>query len=227
VNFWKKLTQKQKNWLIAIANLVGLAIATGLIFLNYYTEGLIFHLSNSNLENVVEYFEAKPMYKQMMIVLFLVLIEVIIGLIPAVVMYPIIGLLIGSFWGIIIIFIGNIIGNTVNFLQGKVIARAFIENPKNLTMIQKLEDGGAWSLFFLRLNPLTSFDALSYFAGALGMQFKNFLIATLLGITPLVVLGTLAGEELLKKFEFGYEFLVIFTVGYIFYSISRSKKSKK
>lgn len=227
MNFWKKLTEKQRNWIIAAANLIGLTIATALIFMNYYNEGLIFHLTNSNLENVVAYFEAKPMYRQIIIVLFLVLVEVIIGLIPAVVMYPIIGLLIGSFWGIIIIFIGNIIGNTVNFLQGKVIARAFIENPKNLRVIQKLEDGGAWSLFFLRLNPLTSFDALSYFAGALGMKFKYFAIATIAGITPLVILGTIAGEELLTKFEFGYEFLVVFTIGYISYSIIKAKRRKR
>jgi uncharacterized membrane protein YdjX (TVP38/TMEM64 family) len=225
--FWTNLPDKKKHWIIAGANILALLIATALIFWNYFSEGLIFHLTNSNFEVVISYFEAKSFAMQLAIVLFLVLVEVIIGLIPAVVMYPIIGALIGSYWGIGLIFLGNIIGNSINYYQGKVIARAFVDNKKNLKIIHRLEDGGAWSLFFLRLNPLTSFDAISYFAGALGMKFKNFFMATIIGITPLVVLGTIAGEEVLNKYDFGYEILVIFTIGYITYSIIKSKPIKK
>lgn len=228
----KKLSTKQKNYLIAFLNILGLAIATLILGLNYLDKGLIYQVINSDLASVIAYFEAKPFWLQVTLVMFLVLVEVVIGLIPAVVMYPFVGLLIGSGWGIFLIFIGNIIGNTINYYQGKVIARAFIDNPKNLKIINRLEDGGSWSLFLLRLNPLTSFDAISYFAGALGMKYKRFFVATLTGIAPLVIFGTIAGEEFLQKFEFGLEFLVIFTIGFIIYSIIKSnplkiKKKKK
>lgn len=223
----KNLTEKQKHYIIAILNIVALALACLAIGMNYFDKGLIYQFANSDLAGVVTYFEAQTFYRQVVLIMFVVLVEVIIGLIPAVVMYPIVGLLIGTGWGIGLIFAGNIIGNTVNYYQGKVIARAFIDDSKNLKIIRKLKDGGSWSLFLLRLNPLTSFDAISYFAGALGMKFKKFIFATMVGVTPLIVFGTLAGDEFLVKFEFGFEVLVIFTIGYLAYNVVKSRKKKK
>ena len=222
----KKLSQRQRNILLATLNIVAIVLATMALVFNYLDQGIIYKFAQSDLESVVIYFESRPFYEQAGLVLFLVLVEVIIGLIPAVVMYPVVGLLIGVEWGILLIFLGNIIGNSVNYIQGKIIARGFISNSKNKKLLTKLEDGGTWSLFFLRLNPLTSFDSLSYFAGALGMKFGRFTLATLAGITPLVILGTIAGDEFLLKFKFGLELLVVFTVGYIFFSIIKYRRSK-
>lgn len=227
INWWKQLSDRQQDYFIAALNIIALFVATGLIFLNYLDQGIIYQFANNDFEKVVDYFAAKPLVIQIGYVLFFVLVEVIIGLIPAVIMYPIIGALIGSWLGIGLIFLGNIIGNSVNYYQGKVIARAFIEDKSNLKVLQKLDDKGALGLFFLRLNPLTSFDAISYFAGALGMKYQKFLIATLAGITPLVISGTLAGDQLLEKFEFGFELLIVFTIGYIIYSILSSVNKKR
>jgi uncharacterized membrane protein YdjX (TVP38/TMEM64 family) len=184
----------------------------------------VYQFTVNDLASVAVYFESIAFINQIALVMFLVLVEVIIGLIPAVLMYPIIGLLIGVEWGIILIFIGNIIGNSVNYYQGKIIARAFFDKEKNKKLIKKLNDGGTWSLFLLRLNPLTSFDSLSYFAGALGMKYTKFLLATLTGVAPLIVIGTIAGDEFLENFKYGLEFLVIFTIGYILYTIFKKKK---
>lgn len=222
----KKLSPKQLNLLLASLNIAAIIIATIALVVNYFEGGIIYKFTQNDLESVLLYFESRPFYSQAGLVLFLVLVEVIIGLIPAVVMYPIVGLLIGIEWGIFLIFLGNIIGNSVNYIQGKIIARAFISNEKNKKLLTKLKDGGTWSLFLLRLNPLTSFDSISYFAGALGMKFGKFTLATLAGITPLVVLGTIAGDEFLMKFKFGLELLVVFTIGYIFYSIIKFRKSR-
>jgi uncharacterized membrane protein YdjX (TVP38/TMEM64 family) len=227
ISYWKNLSGKKQDFAIAVANIMALVVATGLIGWNYFDQGLVYQFANNEFMDVVTYFESKPFAYQVALVMFFVLVEVIIGLIPAVVMYPIIGALIGPAWGILLIGIGNVIGNSVNYYQGKVIARAFISDKKHLSLIQRLQDGGAWSLFFIRLNPLTSFDAISYFAGALGMKYKKFITATLLGITPLVVIGTLAGGEIMSEFEWSFELLVILTIGYLVYTIIKAKPAKK
>ncbi len=225
--FWNQLSVRQQDYFIAGINIAALVLASVLIFLNYLDQGIIYQLANNDFRKVVDYFGAKPLEIQMGLVMIFVLIEVIVGLIPAVVMYPIIGALINPWLGITLIFLGNLIGNSVNYYQGKVIARAFVDDKKHLKILHRLDDDGAWSLLLIRLNPLTSFDAISYFAGALGMKYKKFLLATMVGITPLVISGTLAGDQFLEKFEFGFEILVIFTIGYLIYTIFESIRKRK
>ncbi len=227
IKFWNQLSVRQQDYFIAGINIAALVLASGLIFLNYLDQGIIYQLANNDFRKVMDYFAAKPLEMQVSLVMMFVLIEVIIGLIPAVVMYPIIGAFISPWLAISLIFIGNLIGNSVNYYQGKVIARAFVDDKKHLKILHRLDDGGAWSLFLIRLNPLTSFDAISYFAGALGMKYKKFLLATMAGITPLVISGTLVGDQFLEKFEFGFEILVIFTIGYLIYTILESIKKRK
>lgn len=219
--------EKQKYRAYAILNIIGLALASILIAKNYFDKDIIYHLVNEDLGFVYTFFQNKSFFSQYLYVMVFVLIEVIIGLIPAVVMYPIVGYLIGPIPGIIIIFIGNIIGNTVNYLQGKVFVKGFSNNEKNLMLLRKIKDGGAWSLFLIRLNPLTSFDAISYFAGALGMRFDKFLIATFAGLTPLIVAGTVIGKEALDKYQIGFQIIVVLTIVHIIYSIYKSVRRRR
>jgi uncharacterized membrane protein YdjX (TVP38/TMEM64 family) len=219
--------EKKKYRTYAILNIIGLALASVLIAKNYFDKDIIYHLVNEDLGFVYTFFQSKSLLSQYMYVMVFVLIEVIIGLIPAVVMYPIVGYLIGPVPGIFIIFVGNIIGNTVNYLQGKVFVKGFSDNEKSLRMLRKLQDGGAWSLFLLRLNPLTSFDAISYFAGALGMRFDKFFIATFAGLTPLIVVGTIVGQEALEKYQVGFQVIVVLTLAHLVYSIYRSIRRRK
>ncbi len=49
----------------------------------------------------------------------------------------------------------------------------------------QLVRSGAWIIFLLRLNPLTSSDLVSYAAGATRMPVWKVMLGTLCGMAPL------------------------------------------
>ena len=117
----------------------------------------------------------------------LVLIEVVIGLIPGIIMYPILGFVLGAEKALIVIFAMGLLGNLINYYQGKTLMDAFIDKKKNAKLLEKMEYGGGLALFLIRLNPLTSVDSVSYFAGAIDMKVSTFILATGLGTLPFIL----------------------------------------
>lgn len=200
INMSGKEFDKRKK-LFASLNILALAVVFGLLAWNYSAEGFLYVVAQGNAGEVMNYFAEYSFWEKSLIAVGLVLVEVIVGIIPAIAMYPIIGLVVGDVWALVLISIGNAVGNSFNYLQGKFIAGAFVKNEKYLKLIERMKGGGVKELVLIRLNPITSIDSVSYFAGALGMKYWKFLIATVVGVTPLIVVGTLVGTEVLQKYD--------------------------
>ncbi len=213
--------------IFAYLNILALAILGLVIYENYQSQGLIFQIAKNDISSVREYFSSFSFLYKHGLILLLVLAEVVIGIVPAIVMYPIIGMIAGWQTALVIIFIGNFIGNLLNFYQGKLIASALIERKKNRGFINRLSDGGFKVVFLLRLNPLSSIDSISYFAGAMGMNVYKFMLSTMAGVTPLIVVGTLFGSQAIEKYNIGLELLVIFTFIYIANQLRKVKLVQK
>jgi len=213
--------------LFAYTNIAALALLGFFIYENYQSQGLIFQVAKNDIESVKLYFSSLNFLTKHLILLGLVLIEVVIGVIPAIVMYPIIAMIAGWQTSLVIIFIGNITGNLLNFYQGKLISKALLESKKHKGFLSRLSDGGFKLIFLLRLNPLSSVDSISYFAGALGMNVYKFMLATLAGTTPLIIVATFFGSSVLEKYNIGLELLVIFTFIYIADQLRRIKIVQK
>jgi uncharacterized membrane protein YdjX (TVP38/TMEM64 family) len=79
-----------------------------------------------------------------------------------------------------------------------------------------VERNGAKAIFFTRLIPIIPFDLVSYMAGITKLEFKNYLLATVLGAFPrsllLAVMGVSA-KEVLTYIGIGLE--LTFAVGII------------
>ena len=203
--------------------MLALLLMSVALYQNYESGGLIYLIANNQTELLqlkLAQYQTAEMY---LVILGLVLVEVIIGIIPSVVLYSFSGFLLGSVNAILIIFIGNFLGNLVNFYQGKIIAGAFINSSKHKKHLSRLSEEGAKALFLLRLNPITSIDSLSYLAGAVNMRLKSFLLATNLGVAPLIVFGTIFGSRALNGYRFGYEMFIIFTFVYFGYILRKSQ----
>jgi uncharacterized membrane protein YdjX (TVP38/TMEM64 family) len=207
--------------LLASLNVIGLIGVFVFLFWNYQSEGLLYIVSQGDAGVIQEYFSGFSFWESALIVFCLVMIEVVVGIIPAVAMYPVVGLMTGNIWGIVIISIGNIVGNTLNYWQGKFIAGAFIKNEKYLSVIKKLEGGGLKELTLLRLNPVTSFDSVSYLAGAMGMSYWKFLIATVAGVTPWIIIGVTIGGEILEKYDVALTALLVIVAVFMCYFIAK------
>ncbi|MBI4363632.1 MAG: VTT domain-containing protein, partial [Candidatus Doudnabacteria bacterium] len=83
------------------------------------------------------------------------------------------------------------------------------------------EKHGTAAIFFLKLNPVTSFDIWNYLAGAGSISFWKFSIANLLGIFPLVVASAFFGEESFKLAPPIIGILFLATLLYIIWLVIR------
>lgn len=101
------------------------------------------------------------------------------------------GVAFGGFYGTIYTVIGATFGASAAFLTARHLGRDFIEGLLKGRL--KIFDEGAEihgfkAVLFVRLIPLFPFNMVNYGAGLSKIKFKDFFLATLIGIIP----GTLA-----------------------------------
>jgi uncharacterized membrane protein YdjX (TVP38/TMEM64 family) len=146
-------------------------------------------------------------------------------------------ILFSPLYTIILTLIGNFMGSSLAYFIAKRYAGFYFERligEKRLNSFNKYsEKYGAFVLFILRLNPLTSTDIFSYLAGILKMQYKRFIISTILGITPTIIIISYLGNIFIKENPFIKLFFLIITLVYIlfffygFYKIGKERIKDK
>ncbi len=108
------------------------------------------------------------------------------------------GMCFGLFWGSIYTMVGALSGGTLAFYIARLIKKGLIKKPssKDLGGLSKsIEERGFWIVLLLRLIPLFPYDVISYSAGLSGISIKDFLLATLLGTIPGIIVFTNVGDK--------------------------------
>ncbi len=129
----------------------------------------------------------------------LIILEVLIAFIPSWFIYPI-GVAIFGVWNmILLVMLGNFIGSSIGFWIGHKFGSRLLDRFVEEKYVTKFNDfmvqRGAWSVFFLKVNPITSFDLWNYIAGASPLGFWKFTFANLAGLMPITILAALVSEE--------------------------------
>ena len=105
----------------------------------------------------------------------------------------------GPIWGSVIVFIAVYSASSVGYFIGKYVGTQFIVSLLGKKTLEKvssfLEDYGFWAVLITRINPFLSNDAISFVAGILKMNYWKFITATLIGITPLIALIAITGQN--------------------------------
>lgn len=149
-----------------------------------------------------------------------VLLEVLIAFIPGWVVYPVGAAVFGFGQTIALVLAGNFIGASISFWIGRRWGQPLIRKFIAGKYINKFEDymqrRGSLSIFFLKLNPLTSLDIWNYLAGTSRMPYWKFTAANMLGIAPLVTFSAFLGEE---AFDVAPQILGVFLIVTILYAV--------
>jgi len=224
-NFWMK-----NRLLIVITILVIL-----FVYDNYMHNGVTKMIAQGNAESLKSYILSFGVFAPIIFASFVIL-QVVFAPIPGILLAIVGGLLFGPFLASTIVWVSVVIGSVICFYIAKNLGREFI-----LSLMKKAELGrfdilsqryGFWILLFLRLNPITNSDLLSYAAGLSKINFKDFFWATVIGSLPLSYLGVylskfIKGEALIKfVFIISSVFIALFII-YIFYTLSKTKLPKK
>jgi uncharacterized membrane protein YdjX (TVP38/TMEM64 family) len=132
----------------------------------------------------------------------IVIVEVLVAPIPGTILYVPGGAIFGGFVGGTLSLAGNVAGAAIAcWLMRALGMRRLTEwlagrNPARYR--QLIEQRGAWVIFLLRLNPLTTSDLVSYAAGLAGVPVRHVALGTLFGMAPLCYAQAYLAQELFR-----------------------------
>lgn len=111
------------------------------------------------------------------------------------------GMAFGTLYGTLYTIIGAIFGAVLSFYIARFLGRCIVEKiiGKRAKYFEDgVENKGFILILILRLIPLVPFDVISYGAGLSKINFKDFFMATLVGIIPGVVVFNNFGDKCFK-----------------------------
>jgi uncharacterized membrane protein YdjX (TVP38/TMEM64 family) len=132
----------------------------------------------------------------------LVTIECVVAPIPGLLLYAPGGMIFGPWLGGALSLTGNVCGaGLAAAIARRAAARwreRFLNQPAHLRLRGELERRGAWWVFWLRVNPLTSSDLVSYAAGLAGLPPGKVMLATAVGMAPLCFVQSAVSHEMFR-----------------------------
>lgn len=137
----------------------------------------------------------------------------------------------GAFWGSLIAIISIGIASTIGFFIGKSLGVHTVDRLIGQSTERKIErfmnHYGIGAVAIARFSPFLSNDAISFVAGILEMNYFKFMGATLVGITPLVVLIAWMSENMARLQNGLIWISAVSLAGFILYVIYDKYLKKK
>ena len=130
---------------------------------------------------------------------FLMVLQALVAPVPSFLITFANGLAFGVFWGWMLSLFGHVLAAAVCFGIARALGRVPVEVLVGKTGLESADRWfarwGMYAVFVARLVPGIAFDVISYAAGLTRMRFRNFLVATALGIFPQTFLYSYLGRQ--------------------------------
>lgn len=144
------------------------------------------------------------------------------------------GLAFGKWLGTIYILIGATLGASLSFMLARYFGRKFIESFAWLHKgkIKSFDDGieknGFRMMLFMRLIPLFQYDAVNFGGGLSKVKFRDFFLASLIGMAPGGFINATLGSSLEKIISVQFFIaLVVFILLMFIPTIYKALKKRK
>lgn len=150
------------------------------------------------------------------------------------------GLAFGAVQGAIFLMIGAIIGTSATFMISRFFVRGLVEKMlkgKFKGLDEKLKKHGFMTVLFFRVVPLVPYEVLNYASGLSRIKFKDYFLATLLGLIPGVVIAAFFGGSLgeirsfkdifVPKFMVAVGLMILILIIPVIYQIIKKRDRKK
>jgi len=138
------------------------------------------------------------------------------------------GMVYGPFWGVVITWIGAMLGACTSFGLTKYYGRPYVErkiSPGRLSKLdQWFEHQGAWPLLLSRFIPLISFNFINYGAGMTTVSWWTFIWTTGVGILPMTIIMVTMGNSFAILPWWGWLVLVATIIGAAYLVNSKQRK---
>ncbi|MDD4955964.1 MAG: VTT domain-containing protein [Candidatus Omnitrophica bacterium] len=97
--------------------------------------------------------------------------------------------------------IASSIGTSCTFFISRFLFQKQVEallGGKFMPLREKLSRNGFYMVFFLRVIPLVPYEALNYLGGISKIKFKDYFLATFLGLLPGIFIAIYFSDSLAK-----------------------------
>ncbi|MBM3835790.1 MAG: TVP38/TMEM64 family protein [Verrucomicrobia bacterium] len=157
----------------------------------------------------------------------LMIIGVVVSPIPTSPLTLMSAKLFGVWGGILMTLTSATIGAAAAFCISRKLGETFWKRSPSYRRFQKLlpKDVTAWAIFVLRLPPSPTFDVVSYAAGLTNIPLWQFMVATFLGMAPVVAALCLAGSVLPAAWLWTLTAAVLLFAGYRLWNVSRGREA--
>ena len=135
----------------------------------------------------------------------------------------------GPVWGSIISFCGVFAASSLGYYIGsklsKVTLSKFVSIDNQRKISDYIQDYGVGAIMITRMCSFSN-DALSFVAGMLKMDYKKYIVSTLIGILPLIVVLAIFGKN--ERIEWALVWITAasLTMLVVYIIIDRRKKKK-
>jgi uncharacterized membrane protein YdjX (TVP38/TMEM64 family) len=158
----------------------------------------------------------------MVVQMFLFVIPNVLLMMIAIVSY-------GPIWGSVISFVGVFIASSFGYYIGRKLSPVTLSKFVSIKSQKKisgfLQDYGFTAIMITRLCSFSN-DALSFVAGMLNMTYRKYILSTLIGITPLIILLAIFGKN--EKIEWALIWITLASViMFIVYVVIDRRKKRR
>jgi uncharacterized membrane protein YdjX (TVP38/TMEM64 family) len=130
----------------------------------------------------------------------LMFLQALVAILPSIATMLAAVLAYGPLWGGALAWGGMMLTGSFMYAIGHLLGRPAVERfvgEKSSQRVEAFVDRfGSWAVVIARLTPLSSSDAISFIAGALGMGYVRFLLAMAAGTLPLTALIAWLGQDM-------------------------------
>ena len=158
-----------------------------------------------------------------------VAVEVLIAPIPGTLLYAPAGAIFGGLMGGTLSLIGNVLGAGIATYLARTFGSQWFARRHHSGRLAhyrtQLAARGAWIIFLLRINPLTSSDLVSYAAGLAGVSPARVAIGTFFGMAPHCFLQAYFAATIFETVPFGIVLAILLAGAAIFATVAVWKRS--
>ena len=123
---------------------------------------------------------------------------------PVVVITVSAGLIFPLFWAIVVNFIGLCVGTTICYYLGRFTGKEYVDailkKYKKIEGLKTIRRSNEWFYaYLLRIVSVLPIDIVGLFLGSLGMHYWPYMVGSLLGMLPGMVIHTFIGTAINKR----------------------------
>jgi uncharacterized membrane protein YdjX (TVP38/TMEM64 family) len=185
-------------------------------------------LTGEDEERIERWVSAFGVFGPVIIIVAMIL-QMFLFVIPNVLLMMIAIVSYGPVWGSVISFCGVFVASSLGYYIGSKLSRVtlskFVSMQNQKKIAEYIHDYGVGAIVITRLCSFSN-DGLSFVAGMLQMEYKKYILSTLAGITPLIVLLAIFGKNERIEWALIWITLASLTLLVIYIIIDRRKKRK-